>query len=330
MEKINLKGKDFLSLFDFSKEEILYLINLAAKVKEEKRKGKFPLRLKNKNILLLFEKMSTRTRSSFEVGAKDEGASTTFLGPDSSHFGTKESLEDSAKVFSRFYDGIEYRGFSQETVQGLADYADIPVWNGLTDFDHPTQILADLLTIKELSEKPFSALKICFIGDSRNNMVNAWMFAAAKLGLSFFAIGPKELSPDRTVLSMISEEAAKSGAEIIYSEDLAACEGADVIYSDIWASMGEENLVEERVKLLSPYRITMDVIKQTKNDDVLFLHCLPSFHDFETKVAKDWMDKGVDIREVTDEVFRSKHSVVFDEAENRMHTIKAVMLATLT
>ena len=287
--------------------------------------------LKGKNVVLLFEKTSTRTRCAFEVACLDEGAHVTFLDSGSSQMGKKESLEDTAKVLGRFYDGIEYRGYKQEVVEDLAKYAGVPVWNGLTDVDHPTQILADLLTIEEHIAKPLSRVKVVFCGDIRNNMSYAWMYGCAKMGMHYVAYGPDVLAKelDQDVIARVQEVAAETGAVIEISSDPECLKGADVLYSDVWASMGEEAEIPERVKLLTPFRIDMDMIKATENPDVIFLHCLPSFHDFETKMAKTQMDAGYDIREVTDEVFRSKHSKVFDEAENRMHTIKAVIVATI-
>lgn len=315
---------------DFTPEEIRYLLDLAATLKAKKRAGIYdqPL-LKGKNIVLLFEKTSTRTRCAFETACHDEGAHVTFLDSKSSQMGKKESLEDTAKVLGRFFDGIEYRGFDQEVVENLAKFSGVPVFNGLTDVDHPTQILADMLTIEEHCAKPLSKVKVVFCGDIRNNMCYAWMYGCAKMGMHFVAYGPSSLKVDEKVLAAANEVAAATGAVIEVSDDIAAVKDADVIYSDIWASMGEEDKIPERVELLTPFKVTMDLLKATGNPDVLFLHCLPSFHDFETTMAKEWMDKGYDIREVTDEVFRSKHSVVFDEAENRMHTIKAVLTAMI-
>lgn len=327
---VNLKGRSFLTLMDFTPEEIRYLLDLAATLKAKKRAGIYdqPL-LKGKNIVLLFEKTSTRTRCAFETACHDEGAHVTFLDSKSSQMGKKESLEDTAKVLGRFFDGIEYRGFDQEVVENLAKFSGVPVFNGLTDVDHPTQILADMLTIEEHCAKPLSKVKVVFCGDIRNNMCYAWMYGCAKMGMHFVAYGPSSLKVDEKVLAAANEVAAATGAVIEVSDDIAAVKDADVIYSDIWASMGEEDKIPERVELLTPFKVTMDLLKATGNPDVLFLHCLPSFHDFETTMAKEWMDKGYDIREVTDEVFRSKHSVVFDEAENRMHTIKAVLTAMI-
>ncbi len=328
---VNLKGRSFLTLMDFSKEEIRYMLDLAHDLKAKKRMGIRGETLKGKNIVLLFEKTSTRTRCSFEVAARDEGAGVTYLDPGSSQMGKKESIEDTAKVLGRFYDGIEYRGFDQKVVEDLAKYSGVPVWNGLTDLDHPTQILADMLTMEEHLSKPLHECKVVFVGDVRNNMAYAWMYGCCKMGVDFVGYGPRELidGADKDVLAACQREGEKSGACIKLSDDVNDLKGADVLYSDIWASMGEEDLIPQRAKLLAPYRIDDNMLAATGNPDVLFMHCLPSFHDVETKLAREWMDKGVDIREVTDEVFRGKHSVVFDEAENRMHTIKAVMVATL-
>lgn len=328
---VNLKGRHFLTLMDFTPEEIRYLLDLSHDLKAKKRAGINNQILKGKNIVLLFEKTSTRTRCAFEVAAMDEGAGVTFLDSGSSQMGKKESLEDTAKVLGRFYDGIEYRGFKQSVVEELAEHAGVPVWNGLTDVDHPTQILADLLTIEEHIAKPLNKVKVVFVGDIRNNMAYAWMYGCAKMGMHFVAYGPEALADevDKDVIARAQEVAKHTGATIEVRSDVEALEGADVLYTDIWASMGEEAQIPERVKLLTPYRVDEDMLKATKNDDVIFMHCLPSFHDFETTMSKSQMELGYDIREVTDEVFRSRHSVVFDEAENRMHTIKAVIVATI-
>lgn len=327
---VNLKGRSFLTLMDFTPGEIRYMLDLAHDLKAKKRAGIYNYLLKGKNIVLLFQKTSTRTRCAFEIAALEEGAHVTFLDQNSSQMGKKESLEDTAKVLGRFFDGIEYRGYEQSVVEDLAKYSGVPVWNGLTDVDHPTQILADLLTIEEHVAKPLNKVKVVFVGDTRNNMSYAWMYGCAKMGMHFVALGPEELWPEESILEEVSKVAGETGAKIEVSDDVElAVKNADVIYTDIWASMGEEDKIPERVKLLSNYQITMDMLKKTENPDVIFMHCLPSFHDFETKMAKEMMDKGYDIREVTDEVYRSRYSVVFDEAENRMHTIKAVMVATL-
>lgn len=327
---VNLKGRSFLTLMDFTPQEIRYMLDLGHNLKAKKRSGVKGTLLERKNIVLLFEKTSTRTRCAFEVATYDEGGNITFLDSKSSQMGKKESLEDTAKVLGRFFDGIEYRGYDQEVVELLAKHSGVPVYNGLTDADHPTQILADMMTIEEHVAKPLNKCKVVFVGDTRNNMSYAWMYGCAKMGMHFVAYGPKELEPHADVMEKVQKVAAETGAVIEYSSDINSIKGADVIYSDIWASMGEEHLMAERVALLKDYQVTMDMLKATENPDVIFMHCLPSFHDLETVVAKNAKDElGVDIREVTDEVFRSKHSVVFDEAENRMHSIKAVLVATL-
>ncbi len=327
---VNLKGRSFLTLMDFTPLEVRYLLDLSRDLKAKKRMGVRNELLKGRNIVLLFEKASTRTRCAFEVGALEEGAHVTFLDSNSSQMGKKESLEDSAKVLGRFYDGIEYRGFSQEVVELLAKHSGVPVWNGLTDVDHPTQILADFLTIEEHCAKPLDKVKLVFCGDIRNNMSYALMYGAAKTGMHVVALGPKELVPDPAVLARARAAAQETGGRIDVTDDVEeAVRGADVLYTDVWASMGEEDQIPERVRLLTPYKVTMEMVQKTGNPDVLFLHCLPAFHDFETKLAKEQKALGHDIREVTDEVFRSRHSVVFDEAENRKHTIKAVMVATI-
>ena len=328
---VNLKGRSFLTLMDFTPEEIRYMLDLAHDLKAKKRAGIKGELLRGKNIVLLFEKTSTRTRCAFEVGAMDEGAGVTFLDSKSSQMGKKESLEDTAKVLGRFYDGIEYRGYDQKVVEDLAKYAGVPVWNGLTDVDHPTQILADLLTIEEHVAKPLNKCKVVFVGDIRNNMAYAWMYGCAKMGMSFVAYGPAELidQVDADVVARARAVAEETGASIEISSDIESIKGADVLYTDIWASMGEEDQIPERVRMLTPFRVTKEMLEATGNDDVIFLHCLPSFHDFETTMAKSQMELGYDIREVTDDVFKSRHSKVFDEAENRMHTIKAVMVATI-
>ena len=328
---VNLKGRSFLTLMDFTPEEIRYMLDLAHDLKAKKRAGILGETMKGKNVVLLFEKTSTRTRCAFETGALEEGAHVTFLDSKSSQMGKKESLEDTAKVLGRFYDGIEYRGYDQRVVEDLAKYAGVPVWNGLTDVDHPTQILADLLTIEEHVAKPLRDCKVVFVGDVRNNMAYAWMYGCAKMGMHFVAYGPQELCDqvDADVVARAKAVAEETGAVIEVRSDVEAIKGADVLYTDIWASMGEEDQIPERVRMLTPYRVDEAMIEATENENVIFMHCLPSFHDFETTMAKSQMELGYDIREVTDEVFRSRHSKVFDEAENRMHTIKAVMVATI-
>lgn len=326
---VNLKGRSFLTLMDFTPEEIRYLLDLAHDLKAEKKAGISGDRLKGKNIVLLFEKTSTRTRCSFEVACHDEGGHVTYLESSGSQVGKKESIEDSARVLGRFYDGIEYRGFAQKTVEDLARYSGVPVWNGLTDNDHPTQILADMLTMEEYMEKPLNEAKVIFCGDIRNNMAYAWMYGCAKMGTHFVAYGPNELEVDQNVLAESRKVAAETGSVIEVTSDPACLKGADVIYTDVWASMGEEDQIPAKVEMLTPYKVTVEMLEATGNPNVLFMHCLPAFHDFETGMAKGWKEKGYDIREVTDEVFRSRRSVVFDEAENRMHTIKAVLVATI-
>ena len=325
---MNLKGRHLLTLKDFTPEEIQYLIDYAAELKAKKKSGVVGDLLKGKNIVLIFEKSSTRTRCAFEVAAFDEGANITFL--TNSQMGKKESIEDTAKVLGRFYDGIEFRGFKQETVEILAANAGVPVWNGLTDLYHPTQILADFLTIKEHVAKPLNKVKFVYAGDARNNMGNSLMIGAAKMGMEFWGLAPKELWPAEELVAEMKEVAKETGASINFSENIDDVKNADVIYTDVWVSMGEEAMFEERIKQLKPYQVNMDMIKKTENPDVLFLHCLPAFHDLNTTVGKDIYEKfGLESMEVTDEVFRSRHSKVFDEAENRMHTIKAVMVATI-
>ena len=325
---MNLRGRSFLTLLDFSPEEIRYLLDLSHQVKREKREKRYPERLKHKNIVLIFDKSSTRTRCAFEVAALDEGAHVTYLS--NSQMGKKESLEDTAKVLGRYYDAIEYRGFGQQIVEDLARFSGVPVWNGLTDTDHPTQILADFMTIEEHAKKPLSQIHLCFVGDARNNMGNSLMIGCAKMGMTFTAIAPRALWPEEGLTARMRELAKETGAAINLSESLDAAAGADVVYTDVWVSMGEEAQFAERIKLLEPYRVTMDLMKKTNNPDALFLHCLPSFHDLETVVGREVFETyGLKEMEASDEVFRSRHSVVFDEAENRMHTIKAVMVATL-
>ena len=313
------------------RDRIRYLLDLSHDLKAKKRAGIHNEVLKGKNVVLLFEKTSTRTRCAFEVACLDEGAHVTFLDSKSSQMGKKETLEDTAKVLGRFYDGIEYRGYKQSVVENLAKYAGVPVWNGLTDVDHPTQILADLMTIEEHVAKPLSKCKVVFCGDIRNNMAYAWMYGCAKMGMHFVAYGPEELRAqiDDSVVERARAVARETGARIDITADPACLKGADVLYTDIWASMGEEAQIPERVRMLTPFKVTREMLDATENPDVIFMHCLPSFHDFKTTMASEQMELGYDIREVTDEVFLSKHSVVFDEAENRMHTIKAVIVATI-
>lgn len=327
---VNLQGRNFITLKDFTPDEIRYLLNLAADLKRKKRAGVKGDLLERKNIVLLFEKTSTRTRCSFEVAVMDEGGQATFLGSNDSQMGKKESIEDTAKVLGRFYDGIEFRGFKQETVEALAKHAGVPVWNGLTDMYHPTQILADFLTVEEHVAKPLRDVKFVYVGDARNNMGNSLMIGAAKMGMEFMAIAPKSLWPSEELVEEMRAVAKETGAKIHFSENVDDVKGADVIYTDVWVSMGEEDKFAERIKELMPYQVNMEMIQKTENPDVIFLHCLPACHDTNTKMGEGvYEEYGIKEMEVTDEVFRSKHSKVFDEAENRMHTIKAVIVATI-
>jgi len=328
---VNLKGRSFLTLKDFAPEEIRYMLDLARELKAKKRSGVKGNLLYRKNIVLIFDKTSTRTRCSFETACWDEGGNATYL--TNSQMGKKESVEDTARVLGRMYDGIQYRGYSQKLVEDLAKYSGVPVWNGLTDEDHPTQILADFMTIEEHVAKPLNKVKLVYCGDARSNMGNALMIGSAKMGIHFVALAPKALWPNETLTAEMKKVAEQTGGKIEFFEVSKADEalkGADALYTDVWVSMGEEAKFEERIKQLKDYRVTMDFVKKTGNPDVIFLHCLPAFHDTETDVGKDIQKKyGLSEMEVTDEVFRSRHSVVFDEAENRLHTIKAVMVATI-
>ncbi len=326
----NLYGRSFLTLLDYSSEEIRYLLELSKTLKAEKKAGAMQKRLEGKNIVLLFEKTSTRTRCAFEVAAMDMGAGVTFLDQKSSQMGKKESLEDTAKVLGRMFDGIEYRGYEQQVVEDLARFSGVPVFNGLTDIDHPTQALADVLTMMEHCKKPIEDCKLVFCGDARNNVALALMYICAKLGIHYVGYGPKERHPDAAVFETLKADCEATGAVLECSDDIAAIRGADAVYTDIWASMGEEDLIAERVALLTPYRVTPELMAATENPDCIFLHCLPSFHDFETNFAASQKALGLDIREVTDEVFRSPASKVFDQAENRLHTIKAVLVAHMS
>ena len=328
----NLRNRSFLTLMDFTPKEIRFMLDLSRDLKKAKYAGTEQQKLKGKNIVLLFEKDSTRTRCAFEVAALDQGAHVTYLGPTGSQMGKKESTADTARVLGRMYDGIEYRGYAQTTVEDLAKYSGVPVWNGLTDADHPTQVLADFLTIEEHINKPLNKIVFVYSGDGRNNVANALMIGAVKMGMDFRMVSPKELFPTEELLAKCNEVAKETGAKITCTDNIAeGVKGADVIYTDVWVSMGEPDEVwESRIKQLKPFQVNMEMLKMTGNDKVLFEHCLPAFHDLKTKVGKDIYEKfGLTSMEVTDEVFESKHSVVFDEAENRMHTIKAVMVATL-
>ena len=327
---VNLKGRNFLTLRDYSAEEIEYLLDLAAKLKKMKKDGVTDKCLEGKNVALIFEKTSTRTRCSFEVAAHDLGMGTTYLDPKGSQIGKKESIADTARVLGSMFEGIEYRGFGQEIVEELAKYAGVPVWNGLTNEYHPTQMLADMLTIHEKIGR-LKGVKLVYMGDARYNMGNSWMIACTKMGMNFTACAPKEYWPDKELIKACEEYAAVSGATLTFEEDpVKATKDADVLYTDVWVSMGEPDEVwAERIKALTPYRITMELVKNA-SDSVIFMHCLPAFHDLKTTVGREIYEKfGLTEMEVTDEVFESEYSVVFDEAENRMHTIKAVMAATL-
>ena len=327
---MDLKGRHFLTLKDFTKEEIEYLVDLSAELKRKKKQGIPVDTLKGKNVALIFEKTSTRTRSSFEVAAHDLGMGSTYLDPKSSQIGKKESIKDTARVLGRVYDGIEYRGFGQEKVEELAKYAGVPVWNGLTNEYHPTQMLADLLTIREHLGR-VEGVKLVYMGDARYNMGNSLMILCAKMGMHFVACAPKKYFPNEALVEECKGFAEKSGGTITLTEDvIEGTKDADVIYTDVWVSMGEpEEVWEERIKELTPYKVTMDVMRNA-GEQAIFLHCLPAFHDLQTVIGKEMGEKfGIEDMEVTDEVFESEQSVVFDEAENRMHTIKAVMAATL-
>lgn len=325
-----LKGRSFLKLLDFTTEELQYLLDLAKKLKEDKKNKVEKKTLIGKNIALIFEKTSTRTRCAFEVAAYDQGANVTYIGPSTSQINDKESIEDTAKVLGRFYDGIEYRGYGQEVVEALAEHSGVPVWNGLTTEFHPTQILADFLTILE-KKGTLKGIKFAYLGDGKNNMANSLMIGAAKFGMDFTIVAPKEYFPDKELAETALKLAEENGGRVSFTDDrIAGVKDADVIYTDVWVSMGEPaDVWNERINRLSYYQVNSELVKYAK-DDYLFMHCLPAFHDLNTKVAKEIEQKyGIKEMEVTDEVFRSKNSVVFDEAENRMHTIKAVMVATL-
>ena len=328
----NLHKRSFLKLLDFSQEEILYLLKLSAELKAAKRSGTEQQRLKGKNIALIFEKTSTRTRCSFEVAAYDQGAQVTYLSPDGSQIGHKESIKDTARVLGRLYDGIEYRGYSQQTVEDLSKYSGVPVWNGLTDEFHPTQILADFLTMQEHIDKPLNKISFCYLGDARNNMGNSLMVGAAKMGMDFRAAAPKECQQNEDLVKICKSIAKESGANITLTENIEeAVKGVDFLYTDVWVSMGEpESVWDERIKLLKPYQVNQKVIDLTSNKNVKFLHCLPAYHNTETKIGKKIFEKyGMNGVEVSEEVFESKYSIVFDQSENRLHTIKAIMVATL-
>jgi ornithine carbamoyltransferase len=328
----NLRNRSFTKLLDFTPKEIEFLLKLSADLKAAKYGGYEQQRLKGKNIALIFEKSSTRTRCSFEVAAYDQGAHVTYLGPSGSQIGHKESMKDTARVLGRIYDGIEYRGFAQETVEILAEYAGVPVWNGLTDQFHPTQMLADVLTMMEHSDKPLEEISFCYVGDARSNMGNSLMIAGCLLGMDVRICSPRELAPAKALVAKARELADRYGARLAITDDVAqAVKAVDYIHTDVWVSMGEPAKVwDERVKLLKPYQVNAAMIELAGNPKVKFMHCLPSFHNRETTIGEEIYEKsGLDGLEVTDDVFESPRSIVFDQAENRMHTIKAIMVATL-
>jgi len=328
----NLRNRHFLTLLDYTPQEIRFLLDLGFTLKKAKYNGTEQPRLRGKNIALIFEKSSTRTRCAFEVAALDQGAGVTYLGPSGSQIGHKESMKDTARVLGRMYDGIEYRGFGQSIVEELAEYAGVPVWNGLTDEFHPTQVLADFMTMMEHSPKALDQVKFCYLGDARNNMANSLMVGAAKVGMDFRAAAPVSVQADKDLVQKCRDIAAQTGGKLTITDNVKeAVKDADFLYTDVWVSMGEpEEVWEERIKLLKPYQVNQEVIEATGNPEVKFLHCLPAFHNRETKVGEEIYQKfGLDGLEVTEEVFESEHSIVFDEAENRMHSIKAILVATL-
>lgn len=330
--KTPLYKRHFLKLLDFTPKEIEFLLSLSADLKNAKKEGTEIQHLKGRNIALIFEKSSTRTRSAFEVAAHDQGALVSYIGPTGSQIGQKETMKDTARVLGRMYDGIEYRGYGQSIVEELAQYAGVPVWNGLTNEFHPTQILADFLTMAEHSKLPLNKLSLCYLGDARYNMGNSLMVGSAKMGIDFRIAAPKEYQPSPDLLKQCIEIASETGAKITITDNVEkAVKGADFLYTDVWVSMGEPDSVwEERIKSLLPYQVNSKVVKLTGNPNVKFLHCLPAFHNRDTKVGEEIFNKfGLDGLEVTDEVFESENSIVFDEAENRLHTIKAVMVATM-
>lgn len=328
----NLRNRNFLKLLDFTPQEIRFLLDLSFDLKKAKYSGTEQPRLKGKNIALIFEKTSTRTRCAFEVAAFDQGANVTYLGSSGSQIGVKESMKDTARVLGRMYDGIEYRGFGQKIVEELAQYAGVPVWNGLTDEFHPTQILADLMTMLEHSDKPLHQISFCYLGDARNNMGNSLMVGAAKMGMDFRAAAPVSVQPSEDLVKTCRTIAAETGAKILITDNVdEAVKGVDFLYTDVWVSMGEPDSVwEERIKLLKPYQVNKELVEKTGNPKVKFMHCLPAYHNLETKIGREVFQKfGLNGLEVTEDVFESPYSIVFDEAENRVHTIKAVMVATL-
>jgi ornithine carbamoyltransferase len=329
---IHLRGRSFLTLADFSKEEIVYLLDLAAELKSAKREGREEQHLVGKEIALIFEKDSTRTRCAFEVAAYDQGAHVTFIGPSGSHMGHKETVKDTARVLGRMYDALEYRGFGEGVADELSRWAGVPVYNGLTDEWHPTQILADFLTMREHISKPLEDVAFCYLGDARFNMADTYLVGGAKIGMDVRIASPKELQPSREFVDLANEIAADSGAQILITDDVAeAVRGCDVLLTDVWVSMGEsDDIWAKRIELLKPYQINAETLALTGNPDVKFMHCLPAFHNTETAMGKQIFEKfGLDALEVTEDVFESPASIVFDEAENRLHTIKAVMVASL-
>jgi ornithine carbamoyltransferase len=329
---VNLRNRSFVKELDFTPTELRFLLTLSAELKGAKYAGYEQPRLAGKNIALIFEKTSTRTRTAFEVAAHDQGAHVTYLEPTGSQIGHKETMKDTARVLGRTFDGIEYRGFAQETVEILAEYAGVPVWNGLTDQFHPTQILADVLTMTEHSDKHLGEIAYCYLGDARNNMGNSLMVAGCKLGMDVRLCAPEHLWPNEDLVKTARQIADETGARLTLTDDVdEGVRGVDFLYTDVWVSMGEApDVWGERIELLKPYQVNLDVIQRTGNPRVRFLHCLPAFHNRETKVGKDIYERfGLDGMEVTEEVFESEYSIVFDQAENRMHTIKAVMVATL-
>lgn len=328
----NLRNRNFLKLLDFTPQEIKFLLELSADLKKAKYSGTEQKRLVGKNIALIFEKASTRTRCAFEAAAYDQGAKVTYLGPSGTQIGKKESMKDTARVLGRMYDGIEYRGFGQSIVEELGKYAGVPVWNGLTDEYHPTQILADFLTMMEHSDKPLHQVSFAFAGDARNNMGNSLMVGAAKMGMDFRAVAPKQMWPDEELVRECEQIAKETGATISLTESVEeGVKGVDFVYTDVWVSMGEADEVwKDRIAMMIPYQVNADMMMKTGNPKAKFLHCLPAFHNRETIVGEEIYQKfGVEAMEVTDDVFESPASLVFDEAENRLHTIKAVMVATL-
>ena len=328
----NLRNRSFLKLLDFTPREINFLLDLAADLKKAKYTGTEQPRLRGKNIALIFEKTSTRTRCAFEVAAHDQGAHVTYLGPTGSQIGVKESMKDTARVLGMMYDGIEYRGFAQTTVEELAEYSGVPVWNGLTNEFHPTQILADFLTMREHAGKPLQEVTYAYLGDARFNMGNSLLVGGAKMGMDVRIVAPKALQPAAELVAKCREIARETGARITITDDVdAGVKGCDFIYTDVWVSMGEPDEVwKERIALLKPYQVNASLMARTGNPDCKFMHCLPAYHNLETRVGRDVHEKfGLDGVEVTEDVFEGPNSIVFDEAENRMHTIKAVMVATL-